>query len=114
MQQIGETKIPTILNDHPCVMQRMIMPSGDAETTYALGTVLGTDSSGNLCQWSTSCTAAVGILAEDVTVPAEGGAPVDVYIHASVYADGLVWPEGASAEDIQAGIKALRAVGIYA
>ncbi len=114
MQKIGEYKLPTILKDHPPVMQRLIMASGSAEATYLAGTVLGRDTSGNLVQWTKSCASAEGILAEDVTVPATGGKPVDVYVHASVWADALIWPDETSAADIKTGLKALRAAGIYA
>lgn len=48
-----------------------------------------------------------------VTVPATGGASVDVYIHANVVADGLLFADGVSAEDEKSALAALRTKGIY-
>lgn len=49
-----------------------------------------------------------------MTVPASGGASADVYVHASVAAQELIFADGVSAEDEKAAIAALRAVGVYA
>lgn len=114
MQKIAEYKMPVFLRDHPPVVNRMVMASGAEEETYLAGTVLGRSGGGDLGPWTNDSTSVAGILAADVTVPASGGAVVDVYVHASVFADGLVWADGVSSEQQKTALAAMRAVGIYA
>lgn len=104
---------PAFLGDHPPVLARMIMASTDSEATYLAGSVLGRDSSGKLGLWTAQSSDITGILAGDVTVPADGDASVDVYIHACVVADALIFADGVSAEDEKAALVALRQKGIY-
>ena len=99
MQRIESYQRPAFLKDHPPVLARMSLASGDGETTFLAGTVLGRDAEGKLGA---------------VTVPASGGASADVYVHASVAAQELIFADGVSAEDEKAAIAALRAVGVYA
>lgn len=113
MQHIASYQRPAFLQDHPPVMRRMILASTDSEATYLSGTVLGRDADGKLGQWTAASTAVEGILAGDVTVPASGGASVDVYIHASVVAQELIFADGVSAADEQTALAGLRAIGIY-
>ncbi len=54
-----------------------------------------------------------GVLAGDVVVPASGGASADVYIHASVVAEELIFADGVSAEDEKRALAALRDKGVY-
>ena len=46
--------------------------------------------------------------------PAGGGATADVYVHASMVAQELIFADGVSAADEQTALAALRAKGIYA
>lgn len=114
MQRIESYQRPAFLKDHPPVLARMILASGDGETTFLAGTVLGRDTEGKLGAWTAASASVAGILAGDVTVPASGGASVDVYVHASVAAQELIFADGVSAEDEKTAIAALRAVGVYA
>lgn len=114
MHHIESYQRPTFLRDHPPVMARMILTSTGNETTYLAGMVLGRDTDGNLVQWTGASAGVEGILAGDVTVPVSGGASVDVYIHASVVANELIFADGVSAADEQTALVALRAKGIYA
>ena len=113
MHTFAEWKMPVFLRDHPPVLRRMVLASGGSEVTHLAGTVLGRANGGDLVPWERDMDVE-GVLATDVTVPASGGITVDVYVHASVVADGLVWADGVSAEDEKAALTALRAVGIYA
>lgn len=114
MHPIESYQRPAFLKDHPPIMQRMIMASTGSEATYLAGTVLGRDAGGNLGQWTASSAGMEGILAGDVTVPASGGASADVYIHASVVAQELIFADGVSAADEKTALAAMRAVGVYA
>lgn len=113
MQRMASYQRPAFLGDHPPVMQRMILASVGAEATYLAGTVLGRDADGNLGQWTATSSAIDGVLAGDVTAPASGGVSVDVYVHASVLAQELIFADGVSATDEKTALGALRAQGIY-
>lgn len=113
MHQLAEYQRPAFLGDHPPVLARMIMESDGTETVCLAGSVLGRDSDGKLGLWTSDSAEVSGILAGDVTVPASGGASVDVYIHASVAADALIFADGVSAEDEKTCLAALREKGIY-
>ena len=104
MQNLASYTRPAFLGDHPPVLARMIMESNGTETTCLAGSVLGRDA---------ESADISGILAGDVTVPASGGASVDVYIHAHVVADALLFADGVSAEDEKTALAALRQKGIY-
>lgn len=114
MQRLDSYQRPAFLKDHPPIMQRMILASTGSEEVYLAGTVLGRDSEGNLGPWKASSAGAEGILVEDTTVPAGGGMSADVYVHASVVAQELIFADGVSAADEQTALAALRAKGIYA
>jgi len=58
--------------------------------------------------------ALLGVLAEDVAIPAEGDAYALVYVHAAVIASELIWDDGVSAADQQAALTELRKVGVFA
>lgn len=113
MQNLASYTRPAFLGDHPPVLARMIMESNATENTYLAGSVLGRDSEGKLGLWTAESADVSGILAGDVTVPASGGASVDVYIHANVVADALIFANGVSAADKKACLVALRLKGIY-
>lgn len=113
MQNLASYTRPAFLGDHPPVLARMIMESNGTETTCLAGSVLGRSSDGKLEMWTAKSADISGILAGDVTVPASGGASVDVYIHAYVVADALLFADGVSAEDEKAALVALRQKGIY-
>ena len=114
MQHLESYRRPAFLKDHPPVMQRMILASAGREDLYLAGTVLGRDADGNLGRWTKSSAGVEGILVDDVTVPASGGMSADVYVHASVVAQELIFADGVSAADEQTALAALRAKGIYA
>lgn len=113
MKELASYTRPAFLGDHPPVLARMIMESNGTETAFLAGSVLGRDSEGKLGLWTNKSADVAGILAGDVTVPASGGASVDVYIHASVVADALIFADGVSAADEKACLAALRLKGIY-
>lgn len=113
MQKLANYTRPAFLGDHPPVLARMIIESDGTETTYLAGSVLGRDSDGKLGMWTDESEEVSGILAGDVTVPVSGGASVDVYIHANVVADELIFAEGVSAADEKTALAALRLKGIY-
>ena len=56
----------------------------------------------------------IGVLAEDVAIPAKGDAYALVYVHAAVIASELIWDDGVSAADQQAALIELRKVGVFA
>ena len=113
MQNLASYTRPAFLGDHPPVLARMIMESNGTETTCLAGSVLGRDANGKLGMWTAESADISGILAGDVTVPASGGASVDVYIHTHVVADALLFADGVSAEDEKTALAALRQKGIY-
>lgn len=104
---------PAFLRDHPPVLARMILASGKEETTLLAGSVLGRDAKGSLGLWTKDSACVAGVLAGDVVVPASGGASADVYIHASVVAEELIFADGVSAEDEKKALAALRDKGVY-
>ncbi len=114
MQRMESYQRPAFLRDHPPVLARMVLASTGEEAVYLGGTVLGRDGEGKLGAWTAASASVEGILAFDVTVPASGGASVDVYVHASAVGQELIFADGVSAADEQTALAALRAKGIYA
>jgi len=113
MQRIESYQRPAFLRDHPPVLARRVLASTGSEETYLAGTVLGRGEDGSLGLWTAASKDIEGILAGDVTVPAEGGVSVDVYIHASVVPQELIFADGVSADAEQTALAQLRAKGIY-
>lgn len=116
MQSLGTFQRSAFLADHPPISRRMILTSTNTEQTLLAGTVLGTrlvDSKTTLGPWQPGATA-TGVLAEDITVPADGDAYAEIYIHAAVIAPRLLWADGVSASDQHTALAALRGVGIFA
>lgn len=113
MKTIDTYTRPAFLGDHPPVLARMILASMAAATAVLAGSVLGRDSTGKLVPWTKDCASVEGVLAGDVTVPASGDANADVYIHASVVAEELIFADGVSADDKRTALAALREKGIY-
>lgn len=111
MQILETYQRPAFLRDHPPVLARMTI-TGIAGAVLPAGSVLGRDASGNLGLWTRDRTVA-GILAADVKVSASGTAPADVYIHADVVAEELVFADGVTADEERQALAALRTVGIY-
>lgn len=114
MQHLESYQRPAFLRDHPPILARMILASTGSEEVYLAGTVLGRDADDNLGPWTAASTGVEGVLAGDVTVPAGGGASADVYVHAGVVAQELIFADGVSAADEQTALAALRVKGIYA
>lgn len=113
MRNLATYACPAFLGDHPPILARMIMESDGSETTHLAGSVLGRDAEGKLGLWTSESAEIAGILAGDVTVPASGGASVDVYIHASVDARALIFADGVSSADEAVALVALRLKGVY-
>lgn len=111
MQELASYQRPAFLNDHPPVLARMNL-TGIAGSTLPAGAVLGRTEDGELGLWTKDRTVA-GILAADVEIPAAGTALADVYIHASVVAEELIFAAGVTAEEELQALAALRGVGIY-
>lgn len=121
MKHIANYQRQGFLKDHPPVMQRVLLTSSGAECTLLAGTVIGKTKSGStttVAPWQVaaegSTSEALGILAEDVLIPATGGAYALMYAHAAVIASELIWADGVSALDQQTALEALRGKGIYA
>lgn len=113
MRHIESYQRPAFLRDHPPILARMILASTGSEEVYLAGTVLGRDADGNLGPWTADSAGVEGVLAGDVTVLA-GGASADVYVHAGVVAQELIFADGVSAADEQTALALLRSRGIYA
>lgn len=111
MQELASYQRPAFLNDHPPVLARMRLTGAPGDTLPA-GAVLGRTEDGELGLWTKDRTVA-GILAADVEIPAAGTALADVYIHASVVAEELIFAAGVTAEEELQALAALRGVGIY-
>lgn len=133
MQLIESYTRSAFLKDHPPVLARMELTSSGTAQTLLAGTVIGslttstTTGSGDSAVTTTSTTvgawvpadtgetdALLGVLAGDVTVPASGNAYADVYVHAAVVFDELLWADDVSATDQKKAISGLRAIGIFA
>ena len=113
MRNLATYARPAFLGDHPPVLARMVIEGTGEETTLPAGSVLGRDEEGNPGLWTPESAELSGILAGDVTVPASGGAVADVYIHASVVAEALIFADGVSDGDKLAALAELRLKGIY-
>lgn len=111
MQELARYQRPAFLNDHPPVLARMNL-TGIPGTTLPAGAVLGRTGDGELGLWTKDRTV-TGILAGDVEIPDSGKALADVYIHASVVAEELIFAVGVTAEEELQALAALRGVGIY-
>ena len=105
------------------VTQRIVLSSAGAAQTLLAGTVIAAKTVtatsattvGAYAKPGEGETAALlGVLAEDVAIPAEGDAYALVYVHAAVIASELIWDDGVSAADQQAALTELRKVGVFA
>lgn len=123
MQEIASYERRVFLKDHPVVMQRIVLSSAGAAQTLLAGTVIAAKTVtatsattvGAYAKPGEGETAALlGVLAEDVAIPAEGDAYALVYVHAAVIASELIWDDGVSAADQQAALTELRKVGVFA
>ncbi len=129
MQEIASYKRTVFLKDHPVITQRVILSSTGSAQTLLAGTVIAAKTVGKTESGATTATtmtgayakagegetvAMLGVLAEDVSIPAEGDAYALVYVHAAVVASALVWDDGVSAADQQAALTELRKVGVFA
>ena len=116
MQEIASYKRRVFLKDHPVVTQRIVLSSAGTAQTLLAGTVIAaktvTATSATTVDGETA--ALLGVLAEDVAIPAEGDAYALVYVHAAVIASELIWDDGVSAADQQAALTELRKVGVFA
>lgn len=113
MKQIAAYERRAFLKDHPPILERRLIASTGAETTYLAGTVLGLKT-GKHEPWTSTSDSVACILAEDVIVPAAGDAWALAYVHAAVIASELVWADGVSATDQKKALADLRALGLFA
>ncbi len=129
MQEIASHKRTVFLKDHPVITQRVILSSTGAAQTLLAGTVIAAKPLTNTPAGATTpptttrayakagegeTVAILGVLAEDVVIPAEGDAYALVYVHAAVVASALVWDDDVSAADQQAALIELRKSGVFA
>ena len=123
MQEIASYKRRVFLKDHPVVPQRIVLSRAGTAQPLLAGTVIAaktvtatsTTTVGAYAKPGAGETAAlIGVLAEDVAIPAEGDAYALVYVHAAVIASELIWDDGVSAADQQAALIELRKVGVFA
>ena len=110
MQEIASYKRRVFLKDHPVVTQRIVLSSAGTAQTLLAATTVGADAKPG----DGETAALLGVLAEDVAIPAEGDAYALVYVHAAVIASELIWDDGVSAADQQAALTELRKVGVFA
>ena len=120
METLATVKNVPFLGDHPVITQRVLLTSGKTETTLVAGSVIGTVTTGTDSKTTTTGLygsvdgmTVVGVLAEDVIVPAKGDAWGTVYVHCAVVPAGLVWDESLSATDQAEAIDGMRALGIF-
>ena len=113
MKQLAAYERRAFLKDHPPLLERKLIASTGAETTYLAATVLGLKS-GKHEPWTSASDSVECILAEDVIVPATGDAWALAYVHAAIIASELVWADGVSATDQKTALSKLRALGLYA
>lgn len=111
MQKIAEKRVRPFIGDHPTIDERFLIHSTGAGHTLLAGTVMGRKD-GKTGPWVATATP-LGILMEDVAVPAAGDAWAPFYTHCEAIADGLVWADGVSAADQQTAIAELRKLGIF-
>lgn len=116
MQTLGINKSRAFLGNHPVISKRVLLTSGDTEATLVAGSVIGTKNAEGAVTtglFDDASMTVVGILAEDVTVPASGDAWAVVYVHCCAVAAGLVWGEEISATEQGNAIEAMRTLGIF-
>lgn len=117
METLATIKNVPFLGEHPSIQQRVLLTSGDGETALVAGSVIGTatveDTTTTGLYGAAENMTVVGILAEDIVVPAEGDAWATVYVHCSVRTAGLVWGEDVSATEQGEAIEQMRDLGIY-
>lgn len=106
------------VGSHPPVMQLSTFASTGAEKDLVAGTVLGkVTAAGKLVPLAPGASdgseSAVGILVEDSVIPAAGDAVANIYVHGDFRKDGLVWPDGITAEQKTAAVNQLAALGLF-
>lgn len=103
---------------HPPVMKLHTLASTGVEKDLVAGTVLGkVTATKKLMPLAPAANdgseSAAVILVEDTTVPAAGDILSNVYVHGDYRSKGLVWPDGITAEQKQAAVEQLDALGIF-
>jgi hypothetical protein len=127
MEQIASYQRPALLKDHPPIIRRIILSSTGTEAVVLTGSVIGhqpfvaageqnnppaiPESTG---MWTPTCDRVVGVLADDVTIPASGGVSATVYVHADLNPDELIFVEGVSAEQEKQARVDMCDVGLFA
>lgn len=113
MKTIGTYQRKAFLRDHPPVSVKVELVSGTEEQTLLAGTVLGKTAAGVSIYKAAEKEEPVGVLMEDVTIPATGNAVAGMYIHADMVLENIIFDESISAENQKSAIAALRGQGIY-
>ncbi|GAB6178072.1 head decoration protein [Desulfobaculum senezii] len=103
---------------HPPVMRKQVLASTGVDVDLVAGTVLGVVTlSGKAVPLAPAADdgsqSAAFILVEDVTVPAQGDAVVNVYVHGEFRRAGLAWPDGITQDQQDTAAKELAARGLY-
>lgn len=115
---VTQYQASNFVGGHPPVMRRQVLASAGAEAALLAGTVLGVQDASDKAvpvdfAAEDGSQKAAFILVEDVTVPAQGDAVANVYVHGEFRGKGLGWPDGATAEQKTAAVKELAARGLY-
>lgn len=129
MHEIASYARNVFLKDHPVITRRVMLSSTGTAQTLLAGSIIAEKTVTTTVSDQTTTTvttgayakagsgetvAMLGVLAEDVVIPASGDAYALVYIHAAVIISALVWDDGVSATDQRAALIELRKVGIFA
>lgn len=123
MHEIASYARNVFLKDHPVITRRVLLSSTGTAQTLLAGSVIAektvtasaaTTVGAYVKPGDGETAAMLGVLAEDVVIPASGDAYALVYIHAAVIISALVWDDGVSATDQRAALIELRKVGIFA
>lgn len=113
MQILETYQRKAFLRDHPPVMVKVELASQAEEQTLLAGTVLGKTASAAGAYKAGEGEEPIGVLVEDVTVPASGNAFASMYIHADMVQENIIFDETVNAENQKKAIAKLRQQGIY-
>lgn len=113
MQNLETYQRKAFLRDHPPVMVKVELSSQAEEQTLLAGTVLGKTASATGIYKAGEGEEPIGVLVEDVTVPASGNAFASMYVHADMVQENIIFDDAVNAENQKAAITKLRGQGIY-
>lgn len=113
MQHIETYQRKAFLRDHPPVMVKVELASQAEEQTLLAGAVLGKTVTGIGVYKAADGEEPIGVLVEDVTVPASGNAVSSMYVHADMVLENIIFDDSVSADKQKTAIAALRGQGVY-